>query len=191
MAVNLNWRMNSRVMLGHPDPRIVQNFVCGMQYPRLWNPDFSSRNPESSWRLEFGSKSRWIGIRNHLNDWNPRASHADKESEIILTIGIRDWQVTLIRNPEFSTLNPESTASILDSSTVLGSLTWGYLSCFFSIVQITVGSFSNEDGDGSGNVTFKMNSRFFKLCRVYCNSLKMSDVDGFFRSWFLGDRIQV
>ena len=36
-----------------------------------------------------------------------------------------------------------------------------------------------DDGDGSENVTFKMNSRFFKLCRVYSNSLKMSNVGKF------------
>ena len=33
-----------------------------------------------------------------------------------------------------------------------------------------IGSFSIDDGDGSENVTFKMNFRFFKLCRVYSNS---------------------
>ena len=31
----------------------------------------------------------------------------------------------------------------------------------------------------SESVTFKMNSRFFKLCRVYSNSLKMSNVGKF------------
>ena len=30
-------------------------------------------------------------------------------------------------------------------------------------------SFSIDDGNGSEKVTFKMNSRFFKLCRVYSN----------------------
>ena len=55
----------------------------------------------------------------------------------------------------------------------------------------TVGSFSIDDGDGSENVTFKKNARFFKLCRVYSNPLKMSNVGEFFRSWFLGDRPQV
>ena len=132
------------------------------------------RHPPNDWNSGASHADKESGI--YLNDWNPGTSYADKESKIILTIGIRDWQVTLIRNPEFSTLNPESTACIPDSSTVLGSLTWGYLSCFFSIVQITLGSFSNDDGDGSGNVTFKMNSRFFKRCRVYFNSLKMSNV---------------
>ena len=41
------------------------------------------------------------------------------------------------------------------------------------------GSFSIDGGDGSETVTFKMNSRFFKLCRVYSNSLKMSNVGEF------------
>ena len=40
-------------------------------------------------------------------------------------------------------------------------------------------SFSIDDGDGNENVTFKMNSRFGKLCRVYTNSLKMSNVGEF------------
>ena len=37
-------------------------------------------------------------------------------------------------------------------------------------------SFSIDDGDGNEKVTFKMNSCFFKLCRVYSNSLKMWNV---------------
>ena len=41
------------------------------------------------------------------------------------------------------------------------------------------GSFSIDDGDGSGKVTFKMNSRFFKLYHAYSNSLKMSNVGVF------------
>ena len=44
---------------------------------------------------------------------------------------------------------------------------------------------------GRENVTFKMNSHFLKLCRVYSNSLKMSNVGEFPWSWFLGDRTQV
>ena len=36
-----------------------------------------------------------------------------------------------------------------------------------------IGSFSIDDGNGSENVKFKMNSRFFNLCRVYSNLLKM------------------
>ena len=34
----------------------------------------------------------------------------------------------------------------------------------------TLGSFSIDDGDGSENVTFKRNKRFFKLCRRCCHS---------------------
>ena len=36
-----------------------------------------------------------------------------------------------------------------------------------------------DEGDGRKNITFKMNQRFFKLCRVYSNSLKMSNVGEF------------
>ena len=40
-----------------------------------------------------------------------------------------------------------------------------------------IGSFSIDDGNCSRNVSFKMNSRFFNLCRVYSNLLKMASVD--------------
>ena len=43
----------------------------------------------------------------------------------------------------------------------------------------TKGSFSKDDGDDSENVTFKMNKCFFKLCRVYSNSMKMLNVGKF------------
>ena len=43
-------------------------------------------------------------------------------------------------------------------------------------------SFSIDDGDGNENVTFKMNSRFGKLCRLQDKSLKMSNVGEFSRS---------
>ena len=47
------------------------------------------------------------------------------------------------------------------------------------------------NGDGSKNATFKMNSRVFKLCRVYSSSLKLSAVGEFPCSRLLGDRTQV
>ena len=42
-----------------------------------------------------------------------------------------------------------------------------------------LGSFSIDEGNGSENVTFEMNSRFFNLCRVYSNLLKMASVGEF------------
>ena len=42
-----------------------------------------------------------------------------------------------------------------------------------------LGSFSIDDGDGSEKLTFKMNSRLFKLCRAHSKSLKMSNVGEF------------
>ena len=42
-----------------------------------------------------------------------------------------------------------------------------------------IGSFSIDDGSGSENVSFKINSRFFNLCRVYSNLLKMASVGEF------------
>ena len=40
--------------------------------------------------------------------------------------------------------------------------------------SLLIGSFSIDDGNGSENVSFKMNFRFFNLCRVYSNLLKMA-----------------
>ena len=42
-----------------------------------------------------------------------------------------------------------------------------------------IGSFSIDDGNCSENVSFKMNSRFFNLCRVYSNLLKMASLGEF------------
>ena len=39
-----------------------------------------------------------------------------------------------------------------------------------------IGSFSIDDGNCSENVRLKMNSRFFNLCRVYSNLLRMASV---------------
>ena len=49
-------------------------------------------------------------------------------------------------------------------------------------LERVIGSFSIDDGNGSENVSFKMNSRFFNLCRVYSNLLKMASVGEFPRS---------
>ena len=43
----------------------------------------------------------------------------------------------------------------------------------------SLGSFSNDYRYGSKNVIIKNNSRFFKLCRVYSNSLKIKNVGEF------------
>ena len=45
--------------------------------------------------------------------------------------------------------------------------------------SLLIGSFSIDDGNGSENVSFKMNFRFFNLCRVYSNLLKMASVGEF------------
>ena len=42
-----------------------------------------------------------------------------------------------------------------------------------------LGSFSIDDGNCGENFRFKMNSRFFNLCHVYSNLLKMASVDEF------------
>ena len=43
----------------------------------------------------------------------------------------------------------------------------------------TLGSFSIDDSNGLKNVSFKMTFRFFNLCRVYSNLLKMASVGEF------------
>ena len=52
----------------------------------------------------------------------------------------------------------------------------------------SIGSFSIDKGNGSENVTFKMNSHFFNLCRVYSYLLKMATVGEFPWSWLLEDQ---
>ena len=42
-----------------------------------------------------------------------------------------------------------------------------------------LGSFGIDDGNGSENVSFKMNSRSFNLCRVYSSLVKMANVGEF------------
>ena len=61
----------------------------------------------------------------------------------------------------------------------------------FRLTCSLIGSFSIDDGNGSENVSFKMNSRFFKLCRVYSNLLKMASVGEFPWICFPEDRAQV
>ena len=56
--------------------------------------------------------------------------------------------------------------------------------------RLKLGTFSIHKGDGSENVTFTMNWRFFQLCRVYFNSLEKY-VGQFPWSWFLWDHTQV
>ena len=57
--------------------------------------------------------------------------------------------------------------------------------------NVKIGNFSIDDGNGSENVSFKMNFRFFNLCCVYSNLLKMASGGEFPWSWFLEDRSQV
>ena len=51
--------------------------------------------------------------------------------------------------------------------------------------RLKLGTFSFD------NVTFKMNWRFYQLCHVYFNSLKIANVGEFPWSWFLWDHTQV
>ena len=49
----------------------------------------------------------------------------------------------------------------------------------FPQLSYSIESFNIDDGNGSENVSFKTNSRFFNLCRVYSNLLKMASVGEF------------
>ena len=49
----------------------------------------------------------------------------------------------------------------------------------FDLYVRLIGSFSIDDGNGSENVSFKMNFRFFNLYRVYSNLLKMASIGEF------------
>ena len=54
-----------------------------------------------------------------------------------------------------------------------------------------MGSLSNKDSDGYENVSQKVCSRCFKLCRAYSISFFTSDVGEFFWSWILKNCIKV
>ena len=54
-----------------------------------------------------------------------------------------------------------------------------YLTVPASRLSSLIGSLSIDVGEGSKNVTFKMNSRVFTVLHVYSNSLKMSNVREF------------
>ena len=46
-------------------------------------------------------------------------------------------------------------------------------------ISYILGSFGIDDGNSSENVSFKMNSRSFNLCRVYSSLVKMASVGEF------------
>ena len=59
------------------------------------------------------------------------------------------------------------------------------------VERCSLGTLSNDDDDGSENVTDKMNLRSFKLNRVYLVPLSMSNAGDFSWSWILKELIQV
>ena len=72
--------------------------------------------------------------------------------------------------------------TVFGTSTASGNLSVEGKTCviFTSALSLRViGSFSIDDGKGSENVSFKMNSPFFNLCRVYSKLLKMASVGEF------------
>ena len=85
--------------------------------------------------------------------------------------------------PHFSSNHPHHIFSGIIKTETIGysrlSATIDNFNFIHHYFTLSLGSFSIDDGDSTKNVTFKMNSRFFKLCRVYSNSLKMSSVGKF------------
>ena len=77
---------------------------AGMRNPGLWNPEYSSRNPESQKQLE-----SWIqaGFRNlgnfclwNLESWDLESGIQLRESGILLTIKIQTDKMTGIQHLE-------------------------------------------------------------------------------------------
>ena len=63
-----------RPMKANPDSGIREIFACGIWNPGLWNPEYSSRNPESHQRLKSGiqiplTKNLESGIQNPRLSW--------------------------------------------------------------------------------------------------------------------------
>ena len=56
--------------------------------------------------------------------------------------------------------------------------------------EVIIGSFSTDHGDGGGNVTLKINSRCFKLFRVYSSSPEMLKWANFPGVDFLGTTLK-
>ena len=84
-------------------------------------------------------------------------------------------------NQRFSSLSEKSVVSTeelvkIRQNWTLATNSVDWLGTF---LKLAIASFSIDDGDGSENVTFKMNSPFFKLCRTHSNFLKMSNVGEF------------
>ena len=59
-----------------------------------------------------------------------------------------------------------------------------------SLEPPSVGNLSNNDDDDYENVTWKVNSRCFKIYRAYSISFNSSNVGDFFWSWILKDYIE-
>ena len=108
---------------------------------------------------------------------------------------IAEWK----RNIFSLSWEPIPFAKLIDNTRKKVFRHWDFLKRF-KLLTITsscdtappsIGSFGIDDGNCSEKVSFKINSRFFNLCRVYSNLLKMASVGEFPWSWFLEDRTQI
>ena len=52
----------------------------------------------------------------------------------------------------------------------------------YMYVHSPLASLSNDNNNGSGNITKKKNLHSFKLCRIYLDPLNLSNVRDFFSS---------
>ena len=151
--------------------------------------NFEVTNNTSLWWLQvkgvpkvlYSLRMHWVGCfywNKQYKDWfSDGCELTDQKSDTIVscryTRVVITW-TTCVVNTFYPTLYTTVTKS------------WFLL----PIIQLQ-GSFCIDDGNGSENVGFKMNSRFFNLCRVYSNLLKIASVGKFPWSWFLEELIQV
>ena len=106
-----------------------------------------------------------------------RCRHCTKTTWNTLRLGVKKARRNILSLSELGCGNPDkvseteysqwrefthSTGDVAAAMTVLGSLGPHCVAPCKGIL----GSFSIDDGNGSENVSFKMNSRFFNLCRV-------------------------
>ena len=64
----------------HVESRILGKFCCLIRNPGLWNPEYSSRYPQSHYWLE-SRKTHWQRLES--NTWNPESTACNLESETL------------------------------------------------------------------------------------------------------------
>ena len=116
-----------------------------------------------------------------------KTEHCQMSDTIILVESINQFKIQVhicsLMLPVWSPYWSNPVVALCYNPPLFVGITWE--------LQQVIGSFSIDNINGSENITSKMNSPFFKPCRVYSNSLKMSNVGEFPWIWALGDPTQV